>query len=183
MVPVLDDDFEHDDVSQGGIYTQAELDSWKEHVEFGDLHQAITKTLTMGVCAGQGTCSAAQSAPVYNLQNLLASTDAVTSLNPFKRLSDWIEKSGVYVALLVLIIEGVKAIIFLTSIITTLVQEGVDGFKAIIYILCCGPLHQKDRIKRRGRQFRRHEYDDVTETDIPLRPRVPEKLGKTEGHV
>ena len=87
------------------------------------------------------------------------------------------------VSLLVLVIEGFKAIIFLTSIITTLVQEGVDGFKAIIYILCCGPLHQKDRIKRRGRQFRRREYDDVAETDIPLRPRVPEKLGKTEGHV
>ena len=137
----------------------------------------------MGVCAGQGTYSAAQSAPVYNLQNLLASNDVVTSLNPLKRLGDWIEKSGVYVSLLVLIIKGVKAIIFLTSIILTLIQEGDDGFKAFIYILCCGPLHQKDCIKRRGRQFRRHEYEDATEADIPLRPRVPEKSGKPEGHV
>ena len=56
MVPALAPGFKHEDLSVGGIYTSAELDSWREHIAYGDLHSAIVKTLTMGVCVRAGSC-------------------------------------------------------------------------------------------------------------------------------
>ena len=56
MVPALAPGFKHEDLSVGGIYTSAELDSWREHIAYGDLHSAIVKTLTMGVCVEAGLC-------------------------------------------------------------------------------------------------------------------------------
>ena len=177
-VPVLSPGFVHEDISTGGIYTSAELTSWKEHLQFGDLHEAITKTITMGICNGQGTCTSQPSTPNYNLENLLNPENLEKEMDPFAYITNLVQVYGSWMALLVLVIEGLKAIIFLTSLVTTFIQEGAQGFKALVYIICCGPLHEKDRITRRGRQIRRRlpsgsaeRFSDQALTDgmnIPL---------------
>merc|ERR1712090_7354 len=112
-------------------------------------------TITMGICNVQGTCTSQPSTPNYNLENLLNPENLEKEMDPFAYITNLVQVYSSWMALLVLVIEGLKAIIFLTSLVTTFIQEGTQGFKALVYIICCGPLHEKDRITRRGRQIRR----------------------------
>ena len=64
-------DYHHEDLSSGGVYTEEELKSWSEKIMYGNLHSAIVKSLTLGVCNNQGTCPVASETPAYNLNNLL----------------------------------------------------------------------------------------------------------------
>lgn len=40
----------HEDISQGGLYTESELKSWRQHLEMIGYSQALVKKLTYGVC-------------------------------------------------------------------------------------------------------------------------------------
>ena len=42
--------YHHEDLATGGIYTEAEMKSWAEKIMYGDLHSAIVKSLTLGIC-------------------------------------------------------------------------------------------------------------------------------------
>ena len=71
-------------MAQGGIYTEEELKSWSQHIMFGDLHSAIVKSITLGVCNGQGMCPASPESPAYHLNNLINPEHFLETVNPIK---------------------------------------------------------------------------------------------------
>ena len=44
-LPVHALDFQHEDLSQGGIFTNTELEAWRKHLELGDIHNAVARTV------------------------------------------------------------------------------------------------------------------------------------------
>ena len=88
---------------------------------------------------GDVSCRAAPSSPAYHLQNLLDPNKIIETINPMEHMKNLIVDNAVWISLLVLLIEGLKFIAFISSIFTTLLQEGVQGLLAILYILFCGP--------------------------------------------
>ena len=45
--PLLSPGYIHEDLSSGGIYTEAELKAWEQKVLYGDLHAAIIKSISL----------------------------------------------------------------------------------------------------------------------------------------
>jgi len=59
---------QHEDLSDGGIYSTSELESWRKHLEVGNFHDAVSRTLTYGVCITEGECQADhETAPRFSL--------------------------------------------------------------------------------------------------------------------
>ena len=66
-LPLNQQNIDHEDLHTGGLYTEDELESWKKHLELGDIHDAITKKISYGVCAEQGNCDSSPGTPQSNL--------------------------------------------------------------------------------------------------------------------
>ena len=170
-VPVLSPDYSHEDLSRGGIYTEEELTSWNQHVQFGDLHEAIIKTITLGVCNGQGTCPASPEVPAYHLNNLLDPEHLLEDINPVEHVKTFIVDNAVWVSVAVLVWETLKMIVFLSSIVTTVLQEGLSGLLAVMYVIVCGSRLASERVMRKGKRRKLKE-------NIPLYP-IPEEVEMT----
>ena len=175
-VPLLDPGYQHEDLSAGGIYTEDELKSWSDKIMYGDLHQAIIKSITLGVCNGQGTCPMSPELPAYNLDNLLNPAQILEgNINPIKHVKDFITDNAVWISIAVLLLEGFKFLIFMSTIMTTLLQEGVSGVLAVLYVLFCSPRITSERVVRKARRKRKAE-------DYPLYP-IAEEPEKQESEM
>ncbi len=62
-----------DDFSQGGLYSQQELDDWQEMLAFPAYKAAMLTGLSYGSCLQQGSCAAAgeHDIPAYDLDKLV----------------------------------------------------------------------------------------------------------------
>ena len=150
--------YHHEDLSSGGIYTEAELKSWSEKIMFNNLRSAIVKSLTLGVCNNQGTCPVASETPAYNLNNLLTTEGQLADeLNPMKEVTNWIEKNTGYICIVDLLAIGFKFLISCASIKVTIVQEGAAGVLALLYVVWCQTRIHSERIIRKGRRKRQAE--------------------------
>ena len=70
-------------------------------------------------------------------------------------------------SLVVLILELIKFLNFTAAIAFTIAREGIEGCKALGWLLCCHPHQAADRVNRRHRRLnlkrKRHDSDDVIE--------------------
>ena len=127
---------------------------------YGDLHSAIMKSLTLGICHNDGTCPVASETRAYNLNNLLT-TEGLEHLtddfNPVKKAKDWIKGNTVWICLLDLIFMGLRFLVFWASVGLMMLQEGVAGVLATFYVLCCSSKISSERIIRKGRRKRKTE--------------------------
>ena len=64
-----------------------------------------------------------------------------------------------WISLAVLLLEGLKFIIFVSSIMTTLLQEGVSGLLAVLYMLFCSPGIASERVVQKGHHMRKRKED------------------------
>ena len=165
QLPLLDHSFHHEDLSTGGIYTEGELTSWREHLELGDYQNAVTKSISYGVCIHKGTCQDTGSNPMYDLGQLTP-TSWDPTLNLWGRLSKWIDKYSTYISLIVLTIELTKAIILCIFVAQTMLQDGIPGAQALVYLVCCITHQHSKKIAKRGQRMR---YQEKCE-DVALSP-------------
>ena len=159
---------EHKDMSGGGLFTNSELQAWRNHLELGDIHDALAKGITYSVCREEGMAACGQGTfPHSNVRftnpDILKLTE---SWNIFKRLDNFIKRMGGYVSLIVIIIETMRFVSFTAAIAMTTMRDGLDGLKALSWILCCHAHHTATRIRRRSRrlnQRKAQDSDDDTE--------------------
>ena len=62
--------------------------------------------------------------------------------------------AGGYLSLLVLIIEVIKLINFIMAISMKIMNDGIEGAKALVYMLCCGPHQLREKVKYRRVKLR-----------------------------
>ena len=154
----------HEDLSKGGIYTQAELDSWREHLDQMGLAKALTNQITYGVCVNEGECPSisGQETLNYDLSNLQAKV--LNNLSFFAKVKQWVIEYAAYISCFVLILELAKFALTLSTISMALTKNGLNGVKVILLTLCCSSYVKY--IKLRDSKKRRH----VNEHEMENRP-------------
>ena len=138
---------------------------------FGDLHAAIVKTIMLGVCNRQGTCPTSLKAPDYHLNNLLDPDHLLETVNPVEYVKSFIVENAVWISLAVIVWETLKMIVFLSSIVTTVLQEGLSRLLAVMYVIICGSHLASEQVMRKGKRRKLKE-------NIPLYP-IPEEVEMT----
>ena len=87
-------------------------------------------------------------------------------MNPIKVIEDKIKEYGIYIALMVIILEMIKGISFLIMIIVTYLQSGVKGTIALaVSVLSCNAINSYRKIQWNKRKYEREEVE------IPLKRR------------
>jgi hypothetical protein len=178
-LPFEEHAFQHEDLSSGGLYTDLELKAWKAHLELGDVHDALVKTITYGHCANTGACAPSPGIPQSNLKFL--SADAMMLANTWNfasKIDDFIRTTGGYISAVVIIIEAIKCLNFMTAVALTTAKDGVEGVKALIYSLCCHPHNVASRIARRQRRLDRRASSTIEDLEMLG---VADKLRLTQG--
>ena len=171
QLPLLDHSFHHEDLSTGGIYTEGELTSWREHLELGDYQNAITKSISYGVCIHQGTCQDTGLSPLYDLEQLSPMSWNPT-LNMWDKLNSFIQKHATYICLIALVIEATKIIILCVCLVQTMLQDGIPGAQALTYLVCCTAKHHAEKIAKRSQRLRQRQESE----EIPLSPVAEERV-------
>ena len=176
-LPLQGHKFHHEDLSGGGIYTEKELEAWKNHLELGDYQDAVMKTISFGVCNHRGDCPAHPSSPHYNLDHLNAITSTFETLSLWKRFNRFVQSWAVYLCLIVIGIETMRLCIFISVICQTMIWDGIMGVRAVIYLMCCRSKQQADKVNRRHRRIQhRRRYVDSTHSS------TAEEMGMMRDH-
>ena len=175
-LPPIEHDLHHEDLSDGGIYTKTELDSWTRHIELGDIVDAVTKSFTFGVCQAQEQCESHPAMPSYNLA-VLTQGMSVLPVTLWQKMDDYVKSWGSYISVLVILIEAWHFGLF--AIMTTLAftADGMIGAKALIYRVLCGTRYEAERVARRHQRLKRRRLSDGAGEQIFLQSRDTEKEG------
>ena len=116
-------------------------------MEVGNFHDAISKTLTYGVCIHQGECHPALSAPWFNLKQLKQPM-VWTTLGWMGCLNKLIQSHLTILSVIVIVIESGRVLIFIFLLVQASVLHGRQAAQAIIYTLCCNACQQSQKLTR-----------------------------------
>ena len=143
----------HLDLAGGSLYTQVELDKWKQESAQEDYHQATLQSLTFGLCINQGTCEAGsqEQAPNYSLKSLIPAIPVLPNI--FEKVNMFITTWGGWLSAIVLVLEGIKLLTFITIWLTTIWREGIQGCNALLYMVCYSTHSSMTKIARRARKM------------------------------
>ena len=144
----------HEDMHASGLYTQSQREAWEALITFPQYHQAILKSVSWGSCRTAGDCSkdtvAMESMTGYDLSRLIPD---VAELDIWSQFKTWVESNGAWLALIVIVMTGIKLIINLTILSITLIQEGPAALLALITLLCCQGRQTYKKVKRRNQRL------------------------------
>ena len=147
----------HIDLSKGGLYTPAELDSWRRNLEDGTYTEAVVGTLAYGTCVNSGSCGTTSSSVNYDLAKLNPFAKLEEELGFYEKIKAWLTENVVLLCVLVLLLEFIKLLITITVIVTTVIKEGVQGLKAIIIMTFCSGYENFRKLRKRARRNRNQE--------------------------
>ena len=142
----------HLDLTHGGIYTQEELEAWHRHLELGDVHAAISTSIAHGVCVGSQQCISTPGGdqPLYSLSALQILPSLQLSI--WETISQKIRDCGTYISLVVIIIELIRFMSFISMFLQTLILDGIFAAKALLYLVLCSTHRQTKKVQRRRRR-------------------------------
>ena len=159
-LPAIEHDLHHEDLSDGGIYTETELEAWTRHLELGDIVDAYTKSITYGVCQAMDQCESHPAIPSYDLSVLTQGIPMVPS-SLWQRIDDSVKSWGSYVSILVILIETWRFGLFTILTALAFTADGMIGVKALIYRVICGTRHEAERVARKHQRLKRRRMSDT----------------------
>ena len=143
----------HASLVGGGLYTEYELTSWRQHLDDRNFQDALMGTLSYGVCVNSGSCkestSAATSSTNFDLTRLNPLT-IVEDLNIWEKLDKFLRGYTTYLCVIIIIIETIKLLSMIVVYVTTLLQQGMGGFMSILFLTCCNSLQRYRELKKRA---------------------------------
>jgi hypothetical protein len=140
----------HEDMATGGLYSESELQAWKEHLEVSNYHEAVQQLVTYGVCVHRGDCQPSTHAPSFDLGNLQS---VLPHLNLLTRAKELINSWATYICLIVILIELSKISIFIVVVVQTFLRNGLQETCAIMYLFCCAANRHARKIKGRKQRM------------------------------
>ena len=167
-------EYKHEDMSDGGLYTPTELEAWKQHLAMPDYHEAISKSISYGVCVHDGDCTSDDIQP-YDLGVIIPlQTIIANNWNIWTVLDEHIKACGTYLSLIVITLELMRLLSIMTVMSLTFAKDGKEGAKAVLYILLCRSQHIANSVSRRHRRLRMKTLnEDVDESDVVLEGHSP----------
>jgi hypothetical protein len=113
-------------------------------MEVGNFHEAVSKTLSYGVCIHQGECQPDPTVSSFNLQQLE---------NPLTWATmGWIKiinSHATFISILVILIKSGRFLIFIFLFLQTLLLHGLEAAQAIAYMVCCNAIRHSKTVSRR----------------------------------
>ena len=152
------------------------MEAWTRHLELGDIVDAVTKSITYGVCQAQDQCESHPAIPSYDL-SLLTQGMGMVPISLWQRIDDSVRHWGSYVSILVLLIEIWHLGLFATMTALAFAADGMIGARALIYRVICGTKHEAERVARRHHRLKRRRLSDGTAEQFFLQSRETEKEG------
>ena len=114
--------------------------------------KALLESVTLGHCLNSGTCTPERQvvgAAQYDLRKLISSE--LNQMDVLSRMRNFIREEGAWLSLLVLIIIGLKILVFLVMVLYTLTREGVAAMIALV-IMYTNPIPEYQKINRRKKR-------------------------------
>ena len=139
---------QHEDMSQGGLYSAKELSAWEEHINFGEFAEAVSEQLASGVCSNEGKCHSRShtGSQSYDLNRLVAKTSL---MDPLGAIKDFIHTYGGAAALFVLCKFLFETVLSIVLIALTYFKFGLTAARNLIKTLFCFSLTSHKKMKRR----------------------------------
>ena len=150
--PLQAGQFQHEDLSKAGVYTTAERRAWESLMSYPSYSKALLESVTLGHCLNSGTCKPERQvvgAAQYDLRKLISSE--LNQMDVLSRMRNFIREEGAWLSLLVLIIIGLKILVFLVMVLYTLTREGVAAMIALV-IMYTNPIPEYQKINRRKKR-------------------------------
>ena len=175
-LPVIEHDLHHEDLSDGEIFTETELEAWTQHLELGDIMDAVTKSITYGVCQAQDQNESHPTIPSYNL-SLLTQGIGMVPIGLWQRTDDSVKHWGSYGLILVILIEMWHLGLFATMTALAFAADGMIGVRALIYRVICGTKDKAERVAHRHHRLKRKRLSDGSGEHFFLQSRKTVKEG------
>jgi hypothetical protein len=155
------------DFSHGGLYTEQETADWLHTITFPSYATASLQEIAYGLCVGTGNCEQQQTAglPIYTLDNLIP--DLEKKLNIWGRLKDFLHEWGDLMALLCLVILGIKFLADLVCIVLTMLRVGPGAALALIGHLYLYNRKTYRKIMKRSQTNNKQERRTSAATEAP----------------
>ena len=153
-----DDDEQHMDVANGGLYTEGEIRAWQEHLEQASFHKSILHQITEGVWREKHAEEGG-----YTLDNLLR--PVIPKLTWWDDVTKLLERNTALLCGIVLFIQAIKFMTTVVMLSMAFLREGAAGLLAVITLLMC-PVHPVlKKIRKRAQKSRKFEGEDLQEMD------------------
>lgn len=153
---------EHEDLSQAGVYTRAELADWEALLAFPAYRDALVGEISLGSCRYNKDCSypaiATAGSPAYDLRKLV--DEEVADLNPLGSVREWIITHGAMLSALVLVLTALQWSMYVVLIVTALIREGPSQALAIAGIIFCSAPQTYGRVQRRRARLAQREAEE-----------------------
>ena len=145
------------DYSHGGIYTEREQAEWLHTLTFPSYTEASLTEISYGLCNGDGNCNqvTTNNLPMYTLDNLIP--DLERRLDMWTQLKNWLHTYGDLMALLCLIIMGIKFLTDLICIVLTFLHVGPGAAIALIAHLYLYNKNAYQKLKHKKRAETRED--------------------------
>ena len=162
----------HEDLSVGGLYSDAEFADWEGMVYWSSFKEAAVEHLSQGVCRGSNCHSAGRfddRVPTYNLDLLKEKADLELSL--WKKLNEFIKENFIIVAILIILKFVLTTLLTISLMIYSWTMEGLRGMLNFAYQAYLPEVYrlQKNNNKRKRTQERersvrytRNDYENVS---------------------
>lgn len=145
---------QHESMKSGGIYREDALNQFDDLLEYGSFHSAVLEELAFGVCRKQGgPCAQAErtlNAPIYDISRLEEIAEAKFGF--MEAVDAWITKKGGYLALGVIIGWVIQALIAVTMVAQTAIQDGMAACLAALYAVACIVPHTVHKVRQKARR-------------------------------
>ena len=152
----------HEDLSQGGLYTKEEMESWETLIQYQDFHDAITSHISYGVCVNAEHCTPIENTqqfiPSYDLQHLVAKV--ADEANFWTQWRKVLNEYGAYISLIVITKWTLELAIITSLTVITYTKEGLKASMAFLYTIFCGSVKQAKKVHARSQRIRNRAPDD-----------------------
>ena len=165
--------FSHESLSSAGFYTSTEFAEYRQLTEESSYHDALTYSLLYGDQLQKGLISGSQEM-AYDFGKLTTVPNFVDQFDLIKKVDNFVERCGGYLALAVLLLEMGKLFLTLGMLAYTCIQEGRYAMLGLLRVLCCSTVHNTLKTnasarKNRDISYRRERRDDPsTHYEEPL---------------
>lgn len=160
-----------DDYTYGGLYTTDEINSWRDLIAFPTYHQATLKTVTLGTCLQDETCSAYSNAVTHDKYDLSRLIPIVQEVEHWTtELHKWIISIGAYTSFLVLMIIGFRVITDVIIILVTATTGGASATIAILIQMYGSSIQSYRKVMKKRRKFKAQQrvegqFEPVAQVD------------------
>ena len=142
----------HESLAHGGIYTDQELAAWEAQIQFQSFHQAVTKSVSYGICIKEEIFEVQNLVQSYDLNNLV--TEVEESANVFKKINNLIKQYSGLIGVVLILGWTLKVIIYVTMITSIIIREGLNEAVVLIYATLCFIPITAGRILRKAKGTR-----------------------------